>query len=120
MEILIVLAAAFVSVHFGAFDFLIPTLNKIAQKLGWQAPPKVDEKIGKGFASIVNSTAVVKSIFSNSAENMPFEGRVSVRGTEWKAEQISGDFPLSVGNKVIVRRIEGNKLYVETFSSSGV
>ncbi len=95
-------------------------LNKLAQILGLQDKPNNEEIFEFGVDSLINKTATVLIMFSKASEGMPLEGRVSARGTEWKAEQITGDTPLSIGNLVVIRRVKGTKLYVEAMEYSDV
>ncbi|MCW8878411.1 MAG: NfeD family protein [Kangiellaceae bacterium] len=97
----------------GAFDFLIPHLDKLSLKLGLQEEPRTKENLGSLKDSLVGSIVIVESDFVKSQVGNAFEGRVKARGTGWRAEQLFGDKPLLSGSKAVVKRIEGNKLFVE-------
>lgn len=112
-ELLLVLAVVFGMVYMGAFDALIPSLNKLVKKIGWQDEPHTNDNLCGGMTAFVDATATVKTEFTCAKTGAPFEGRVNIRGTDWRAEQIKGDIPLTIGSKVTVRRTEGTKLYVE-------
>jgi len=112
-EILLFLGFGAGLAYLGALDFLIPTLNKLLAKFNLQDEPRTNDGLG----TLINSTAIVKNEFVRSSEELPFEGRVNIRGVAWKAEQISGNKPLEVGCEVTIKRVEGNKLYVETIKT---
>lgn len=121
LELLIALVAFVVIVINFDFDFLTPKINRLVQRFGWQDEPRTPKiNSADSMEAIVDSIGIVKTLFTRSVDGMPFEGRVALGGTEWKAEQISGDLPLTIGSNVLVIRTEGTILYVEASETKNV
>ncbi len=60
-------------------------------------------------ALVGNSAVVILAIDPNT-----MSGRVKVGGEEWSAASVDGS-PLKEGDMVLVKRVEGNKVFVELF-----
>ena len=100
------------------FDALGSKLDKLALKLGLQDEPSTNENLGSLKESLVGNIAIAEVDFIRLQAEACFDGRVKARGTEWRAKQISGDRPLSKGAKVVIKKVEGNKLFVEAFDNA--
>ena len=64
-----------------------------------------------------NSESLIGEVGFTKETIKPFElGVVKIKGLEWSAELTSNDLaPIEVGEKVVVKEINGNKLKVELY-----
>lgn len=120
LEFLLFVALLFGLVFMGAFDFLMPMLDRLALKLGLQDAAHTKDNLGSLKESLVGSIVIVESDFEKSQAGNTIEGRVKARGTGWRAWQLFGNTPLTCGSKAKVKRVEGNKLLVEPLDSEQV
>ena len=111
--VLVILFLFILAIFYDGVGLFTSTFNRLAQKFGWQDKPHTQDDLGAGINNLIGTTATVSASFSNKAEGMPFEGRVKARGSEWKAELLSEQSALSVGDRVKIVRVKGIKLYIE-------
>lgn len=69
-----------VSYYFGVFDFLVPTINRTAQKLGLKDEPRTQDNLGAGIDNLIGTITTVSEVFSVKVVGMAPEGRVKARG----------------------------------------
>ncbi len=95
-----------------AQDIIAPILAIVQEKLNKRFGFPRNVKTGE--QGLINQIATVKTVFSKEEETGCLEGRITVRGEQWKARFSSSESPvLKPGDKVRVVGVQGLTLEIE-------